>query len=225
MTDELIILLSTDWFLPYWTRIGAKVEEAEKECIQQGCRKIVSQMVGDAHRMYQVDFTEERKLKTDADFAALLLSCASEEGLAPVRKEWGNRTDKDNTATWNWYYLNEIICSPSVEERFPVLPADVRSCISDVWRLYDFKESDLRAACSSSPSNWDIQIHSVLGGSDTLHGLLNNILRDQKLQAFWDRLKERLTTEQVSNLLDWYRESTAALTRGEQSDLIPAFVK
>src|SRR4051794_19303098 len=108
MTDELIILLSTDWFLPYWTRVGANVGEAKKQCIQQGCRKIVSQMIGDAHRMYQADFSEERKRETDAEFSSLLIECNSDEELTATRKEWESRTDKDNTAGWNWYYLNQL---------------------------------------------------------------------------------------------------------------------
>jgi hypothetical protein len=225
MTDELIILLSTDWFLAYWQRIGIDLAGAKKICIQQGCRTIVSLMVGNANRMYQVDFTEERKRKTDAEFSSLLIECNSDEELTATRKEWENRTDKDNNAGWSWYHLNQIICSPRVEERFPVLSEDVRSCVSDVWKQYDFRESDTRASCSSSFSEWDVRIHSVLGGPDTLHALLNHVLRDHKLQAFWDRLQERLTAVQLLKLIDWYREATIAMTRGEQPDLIPSFVK
>lgn len=224
MTDELIILLSTDWFLPYWQRIGVDLVETNKSCIQQGCRRIVSQMVGNADRMYQVDFSEQRKIETDASFGALLLECVSEGELMAAREEWGSRTDKDNRATWNWFYLNQTICSPRVEERFPTLASDIRSCVSDIWRLYDFREADIQGACSSSTTDWDVRIHSILGGAATLFGLVNHVLRDHRLQAFWNQLLGRLTPEQLGNLLFWYRETTALVTRGEQPDLIPSFV-
>jgi hypothetical protein len=225
MTDELIILLSTDWFLPYWQRIGVDLVEASKGCVQQGCRKIVSQMIGDADWMWQVDFSERRKHETDASFGALLRECASEEELIATRKEWGSRTAKDNNATWNWFHLNQIICSPRVGQEYPVLDAEIHSCVTDIWRLFDFKESDICDACSSSTADWDVRIHSVLGGAATLFGLLNKVLRDHSLQAFWNRLQGSLTSEQLRNLIFWYREMTVLVTRREQPDLIPSYVK
>jgi len=225
MTDELIILLSTDWFLPYWQRIGVDLVGAKKSCVQQGCRRIVSQMIGDADWMWQVDFSEQRKHETDASFGALLRECASEDELMATRMEWGGRTDKDNNAAWNWWYLNQRMCSPRVEERFSALASDIRSCVSDIWRLYDFSEADIRDACSSSTTDWDARIHSTLGGAATLFGLVNHVLRDHRLHAFWEQLQGRLTSEQLANLLCWYRETTVLVTRGGQPDLIPSFVK
>ena len=34
MTDYLVLLLSTDWFLPYWTQIGIDIAEDKKVGIQ-----------------------------------------------------------------------------------------------------------------------------------------------------------------------------------------------
>jgi len=36
MVDKLIMLLSTDWFRPYWSSIGIEVNEAIKTSIQAG---------------------------------------------------------------------------------------------------------------------------------------------------------------------------------------------
>lgn len=225
MTDEFVILLSTSWFLPFWKRIGIQIGEVEKHCVQEGCRRIVAKMIGEAGWMYQVDFTNRRKHETDAGFRNLLHECAAEMELSVTREEWGNRTDKDNYKTWNWFHLNQIICFRRSPGEYPLLAADIRSIVIDSWRLYDFEASDIRNACTSSSDEWDSRVHSTLGGSEVLYGILMNALRDHMLQAFWQQLRMNLTEEQLHDLIAWYRAVTVIMTRGERPDLIPAYVK
>jgi hypothetical protein len=46
--DQAAMLLSTDWFLPDWEVIGIEGDEDDKNCFQQGCRKIVLEFINGA---------------------------------------------------------------------------------------------------------------------------------------------------------------------------------
>lgn len=224
MTDELIILLSTSWFLPYWKRIGIEISDTGKHCVLDGCRRIVSRMIGDADRMYQVDFTERRRHETDSGFRTLLQECAAGWELSAAHEEWGNRTDKDNYKTWNWFHLNQIICSRRIPGEYPALAAEIRCPVIDSWTLFEFEASDIRNACTDSPDAWDRRIHSTMGGAEVLYDALMNVLRDRTLRAFWNQLRTNLTEQQLHDLIAWYRAVTVIMTRGERPDLLPPYV-
>jgi hypothetical protein len=59
MVDKVVMLLSTDWFLPYWSVVGIEATE-QKLCVQEGCRQIVHEMVNGATEYYHVNFSDER---------------------------------------------------------------------------------------------------------------------------------------------------------------------
>jgi hypothetical protein len=59
MVDQVVMLLSTDWFLPYWSLIGIEADE-ERLCVQKGCRQIVHEVMNGATDYYSVNFSYER---------------------------------------------------------------------------------------------------------------------------------------------------------------------
>ena len=63
-SDDLVMLLSTDWFLPYWFVLGIGAEDERKVCVKEGCRKIVKQIMSGAREYWHVSFSEERISET-----------------------------------------------------------------------------------------------------------------------------------------------------------------
>ena len=72
MTDTLIMLLSSDWFLPFWEEIGIESDDASKTAIQEGCRAIVRSFMEDSGSYFHIDFREERWQGTNSAFIDLL---------------------------------------------------------------------------------------------------------------------------------------------------------
>ncbi len=90
--DTLIMLLSTDWFLPYWGLIGMYLEDGPQICVQQGCRDIVQEIVSGRAEYYHVDFSQKRVEATRRAFIALLKNCGADPGI-PVELLLSNGTD------------------------------------------------------------------------------------------------------------------------------------
>jgi hypothetical protein len=58
--DKVAMLLSTDWFQPYWPAIDLNATLESIACIQKGCRGIVNRIVGEAEEYWLISFAEER---------------------------------------------------------------------------------------------------------------------------------------------------------------------
>ncbi|HET6843024.1 MAG TPA: hypothetical protein VFK06_15320 [Candidatus Angelobacter sp.] len=69
--DQFIMLLSTDWFKPHWGVIGINLDEAAKDIVHGGCRKIVNQIISDAEEYWLISFSEDRHNETRALFESL----------------------------------------------------------------------------------------------------------------------------------------------------------
>ena len=66
------MLLSTDWFLPYWTQIGMEIAKDKKIGIQQGCREIVEHITAGDESTFIRSFSENHKQEAESQFLALL---------------------------------------------------------------------------------------------------------------------------------------------------------
>jgi hypothetical protein len=98
MTDYLIILLSADWFLPYWEDIGIDIAEIKKIDIQQGCREIVDEMLDGAETVFMGDCSEDRMRKTASSFLALLRRLDAELEVSATWTEWAGMSHEALTA-------------------------------------------------------------------------------------------------------------------------------
>src|SRR2546422_5674260 len=98
MTEYLILLLSTDWFLPYWTEIGIDIAEDKKIGIQQGCREIIDQITGGDDNVFLRSFSEHHRREAESKFLALLRRWEAEPELSETRKEWANLSHRELTA-------------------------------------------------------------------------------------------------------------------------------
>lgn len=67
-TDKLVLLTSSDWFLPYWGHIGFWFSEHSRSSIQRHARACVTELVGTAHEYWSVVMSEERIRNTKDRF-------------------------------------------------------------------------------------------------------------------------------------------------------------
>src|SRR3954452_1499624 len=73
--DNVAMLLSSDWFFPYWSSIGIFTEDKRKSVLREGCREIVRQIIGDATQYWHINFSVARVNETRAMLDALLKRC------------------------------------------------------------------------------------------------------------------------------------------------------
>ena len=58
--DHLVMLLSADWFFPYWDLIGIFTKDKRKSLLREGCREIVRQIMSTATQYYGTNFSVAR---------------------------------------------------------------------------------------------------------------------------------------------------------------------
>jgi hypothetical protein len=225
MIDELIMLLSTDWFLPYWAEIGIDIAEAKKVGIKQGCREIVDQLLGGADDYCLSDFSEARKLETDSRFLALLRLWDAQPEVSATLKEWANLSHQELNAVFACYWINSNLSSVDSTGSASSLEFHIRAEVVKAWELYTLAASNFGDICLRSRTKWDIRTRHFLSSPKALANQLWRVLLDRRLRAFWVNLRERLTPQQIQELVSWYREMFRSTWPGERPDPIPPYIK
>jgi len=221
MVDKLIMLLSTDWFRPYWSSIGIEVNEATKTSIQQGCREIVKQIVSGAKSYYHISFTEERKNNTRAMFE----SSAKKSGADPILRaieEWAKMSDEEMKAAWIYTSFTDDLLSHNIREGDPKLDHSIIAIMAKAQKKYDLASFEFLEKCESSDASWVQYTRELTPELPTaLADTLAAVLTARRYETFWNAVRDKLTTAQREELIAWYRDMAKARSR---RDLIPAYV-
>lgn len=224
MMEYLIILLSTDWFLPYWTEIGVDVPENKKAKIQKGCRQIIDEILDGADSFYLASFHEERKQETGRKFLALLRQAEAEPEVSTTFREWANLSHNELTAVVECAMLNAEIPSADGSGNVPCLEFPIRAEVVKAWDAHSLKASVFRDICLSSETAWDLRTQKLLTSPRTLVNQLWRVLLDHRFRAFWTDLQRRLSSQQLQELVSWYRAMVKAKAHEDRPDLIPSYI-
>lgn len=223
MTDYLIMLLSTDWFLSLWPEIGIVVTDSMENGIQEGCRTIVRSFMDGKEEYYDIDFSDKRRDETDSMFVELLERTGTKEAVSATLSDWtGRPRDVLSTERMLRMLTRELQLNDSWDSG-PHLDTSIRSEVvkARVNNLLDpgcFEKMSLE-----SPSAWDVYIRRIFGDQPTsLSDNLAPFIRERRLRALWHRLSERLSLEQMQLLIAWSRAK--AKLYGTSTDPIPYYI-
>jgi hypothetical protein len=225
MTDYLVLLLSTDWFLPYWTEIGIDITDDKKVGIQQGCRQMIDEILDGADSFYLASFSEERKHLTESKLLALLRQWEAEREMTATCDEWENLSHGELTAVVECAMLNAEVPSADGSGNVPYLEFAIRAEVVKAWEAHSLKASVFRDICLSSKTTWDLRTQKLLSSPRTLVNQLWRVLLDDRFRAFWTDLQRRLTSQQIQELVSWYREMVKAKAHEDRPDLIPSYIR
>jgi hypothetical protein len=213
MVDKLIMLLSTDWFKPYWSSIGIEVDEATKTSIQQGCREIIKQILSGAKSYYHISFTEERKKNTRAMLESLAKKSEAEPVLRAI-EEWAKMSDEEMKAAWIYTSFTDDLLSHNVRGGDPKLDPAIVAHMVKAQRKYDLASFEFLEKCESSETTWDQYTRELTPELPTaLADTLAAVLTASRYETFWSTIRERLTTAQREELIAWYRDMAKARSR------------
>ena len=208
ITDYLILLLSTDWFLPYWDEIGIELGSEKRIPIQQGCREIVREILQGRDDFFFSEFSQDRIRETGARFLALARESDAEDHIRQAWDEWAEQSNEALGATVECALLNREICAPDVNKPASSLAFHIRAEVAITWEQFALDASAFRRVCLESETEWDIWTRRILGSPISLVNQLWRMLLDRRLRSFWEHLLGRLTPAEVTELVKWYRAMT-----------------
>jgi hypothetical protein len=158
MADKAAMLLSTDWFAPYWSVIGIEAEN-EKQCFQNGCRDIVRRLVGDAGDYYLIDFSEDRIEQTRKDLRLLARNCKlSKAAVIRVDDLAANKSGRDQLEKTAWLFRNlcdELLADGELDQQ-------IKSVLERSRNKFSFaNELKFEEMCLRSSTTWDTYVKSL----------------------------------------------------------------
>jgi hypothetical protein len=220
--DKLTMLLSTDWFSSYWASIGIVLETKGRAAVQQGCRKIVKQIISGAQEYWLVSFSPERVQQTRLMLQDLFRNVKPGEAVLHRVNALvsGVRVAQvDDGSTWLLTHLTQMLLNDSQEIADIKLDLVIKRTVSAAWEqlMIDLENIDFRALSEDSQSEWDKYIRSLTPDLPTYlcDYLMISILGESKFEFIWDVVRRQLNAKQRRELLDWYRAAARSVTGGE----------
>lgn len=232
--DYLVMLLSTDWFLEFWSLIGIGVPKAKKTLLQMGCRSIVTQI-----HTYQgkevkdhisISYLPERILETRNQFLNLLASCDLDEPTRIAALSGLQRKRYSKTQLIVFEDITKLLVENYFDDVEPKLDPFIKQVVADAWKYtqslaseetfspydevflnYLSLESETpwdRYICSLTPDIPDNLANSIYGGTTTVPAL----------ECTWCLVSENVKAHQKKELLDWY-VATATYVTGAKTNL------
>jgi hypothetical protein len=222
MVDQLVMLLSTDWFKPYWNSIGLDINENAKASIQQGCRQILGQILSGVENYYHTSFSEERLAQTRLMLESLVTGSVPETRVLAVIEEWTKLSHEGQKAAWICSSLTgEALLGQISEEDLRLGPA-ITSIMVGALAKYDLESFEFVEICEASETSWDRYTRGLTPElPTTLADTLGSVLTSWRFEAFWNSVRGKLAPTQRNELIAWYRRMAKARSR---RDLIPAYV-
>jgi len=158
------MLLSTDWFLPYWTEIGIGLEHNKKALLQQACREIVDQMIGGTEQYYYISFSPERLDATRDQFERIVEQVDRTDQTRGQIRELLSPDPHTAGTRWLLTLNTEMLVRHSTnlpsDETIPKLSAHIMRVLQD-WSGRGPERIDLNGLCMNSNTNWDAHVRSL----------------------------------------------------------------
>jgi hypothetical protein len=225
--DRLIMLLSTDWFLPYWYSIGFIVEDGRKPCVQEGCREIVKGIIGSAVEYYHVSFSAERLQSTVEHIEKLMKRCQLDRAAVDRVNELiavDERSDFDTEGLmWILYSLTEKLLATDSNIEDVLLDREIRRAVEQAHSKFGLNQVNFQELSLNSASRWDGYIRTLTPDLPTFLAdyASEQLLAGGSFVEIWRYLSDVLTTKQQDELRMWYRK-TAHDYMGLDAHLWPA---
>jgi hypothetical protein len=215
--DKLVMLLSTDWFLPYWYTVGITIAKENKEPFQAACREIVKQIMSGAKEYWNISFADERVNETYSMVQTALQKCHANKLTIDRIKALiaGEEISYTDEATgWLVLTITEQFIKDALEEA-PPLNISLRRVMKETWdrNRLGLPDVTLRQAAASSASEWDAYIRSTTPDLVTrIPEYLFGITSKDKFDLFWTDISTRLSATERRELLSWYRKVGESMT-------------
>src|SRR5579864_6586554 len=218
--DRLAMLLSADWFAPYWRHFGIVLSEAECALVRQAAREVTRRLIGSVYLYWNIDFSEQRITDTKRSFADRVKAAGiAEAGREQILELLDDKTrEQDEAATTLWLFgaLLDQLSSGSPSANPPHIADDALRTIGSLWanRSSTMDVSDqLERAVLSASTEWDRYLRNLTPDLPTyLSDWASNRLRKpDDVRRFWAELFWVIPANDRLRLRRWLESESAKL--------------
>lgn len=215
--DSLLLLLSTDWFAPYWPSIGLYVDQDEKREIQRLLRDEARRSFFGRtywHAAFDAARMEATRKALFGAFEGSAGAATKQTLLALVGR--GELVQESARETWLLSTMTEMLVDSGEES----LSSELVDAIRSAWSLSQTGSMNWRDICEMANTEWDRSVRSLT--PDLPCWLADFVTADIKdmdqFGMFWSELHQLVTEAMIDDLKGWYKTTALALT-GEDVDL------
>jgi hypothetical protein len=216
--DAVVMLLSTDWFLPFWSRVGLNVPPIEGVKVQEACRitvrHIISGAPADAQEYWLTDFTPERLAKSRTLLINGLLEREVPAGVVSAVERFlrGENPTIDGPTQWLVVRLTEQLISGESSVRLD-LPAAAQQALKEAWSRCQEVDLEWDELCRQSRSSWDAYTRSLTPDLPLwLAYSASDFANQPEFGCLWEFVQTALSNEERKQLLRWYHTAAESLT-------------
>lgn len=208
LADKLLLLLSTDWFAPYWPSLGLFLPRAAKANAQSALRAEVRQAF-EGSTYWNTSFEPARVARTRA---ALTRAFSKHERAAAVIGSLLERSAVSDTVSESWLLssMTELLVNSGVDE----VSGEVIELARAAWHTATVGSMDWSDLCVRSDSDWDRTIKALTPDLPSWLGdfVAIDLQCVDSFGLFWSEVRDTLTLDQRNELRHWYERTALDLT-------------
>jgi hypothetical protein len=218
--DQVVMLLSSDWFAPYWRAMELRVSPDYQRALQMECREEVERLLGGEDSYWRVSFAPERVRATRSMIASALGRYAPGSDFNKAVTNLIQYELEPHEAAFheastlrvlNWELLDEGAEPSGRRALDPGVLAKVRDILDEI----DGREVKYDRWALDSITAWDMRLRSLTPERPTL---LAGFLSDEiftRLEAlgFLRRVRTRMAPAEIAALIDWYAAAAPRVVR------------
>lgn len=214
--DKLAMLLSTDWFFPWWPSIGLLISYDDKKVAQNKCRDEVKVFTRNFDNYWIISFDDVRIEHTSRHiidtikeyvYPGFMLFDLVNNGGTKIEPN-SQKIPLDLIGI-----MTELLVSDRNSIEFD-LPEDVCSIVTYCWKKSEEEDIDYSALCRSGRGEWDQIISNLTPDLPCMTADFVSIDIDShnRIARFCGLINSKLTGQSMHLLTDWYENFARELT-------------
>jgi hypothetical protein len=229
--DKVAMLLSADWFAPYWLAVGLVVTPEEQSLGQRAARAVVRNLMKGVEVYWSVDFSDRRVSATQSDLLAGLRSSGIDarviDQISAVMRKQAENDRSVSTSLWLFGALCDQLCAASVDAR---LDRNLVRVVRALWqgsKNNSVGRIELENALRASNTSWDRYLCGLTPDlptylSDSAAALFVN---RERFQRFWASLYWMVPQRERRALLGWLEMEAGKLADASFSVQAPEWMR
>jgi hypothetical protein len=215
------MLLSTDWFLPYWNLLNINVVGSARASIQQACRPIVKDMLGGATEYWLISFAEERLLRTQTLFDAAWTTHDPDAAASKAINNWALTSESDCRDGWLLNSLTLHLLRNRKGNNEASFESAILNALERIQERHPGSDIDLDNISMASKTEWDMFIRSITPDLPQMLGdYISVLLSGQHFRVIWSALIAELPESNDRDLVEWFRFEARAFMG---ADILPDY--
>ena len=218
--DQVVMLLSADWFAPHWRAMELRVSAEYQSALQTECRREVERFLNGGETYWRVSFAPDRVRGTRSVLASALGRFAPgsdfNKAVTNLILYGQERHDAASHEASTLRMLNMELMDPGGERAggrglHPETVDKLRDILGEIGANYvNYDELSLESVTA-----WDIHLRALTPERPTLLAgfLSDEIATRVDALTFLRRVRTRLLPDEIPILMDWYRAAAPRVVK------------